>query len=182
MQTDAITNFIAPGAVPQSVVGAAGIEIQLGQTLDLLGNGVGQAPTDTIGNTTVWGADPGIGREKPVIQINIGTGFTTGTSATGTFRLEYAADQGAAGAYQPSTWYVSSETMAHAVGVLVANAKIRMDLTPAPPEVPNPRFVRLTVYPASGADFTAGTVTFAGLVTTPDDQANKNQAANYVVA
>ncbi len=182
MQLDALTNFIQPGAAAQSMVGAAGAEIQIGNIIDLLGNGSGQAPTSIIGNTTTWGHDPDIGRVKPVIQINIGTAFTTGTAATGRFCLEYAADTGSAGGYVPGTWYVSSATEAHAVSQLTANQVLVMDLTPAPPEVPRPRFVRLTMQVPAATNMTAGTVTFAGLTMAADQNASKQAANNYVVA
>jgi len=182
MQLDALTNWVQPGATPVSMIGAAGVEIQIGQVIDLLGSGVGTAPQGIIGNTSVWGHDPGIGRIKPEIQINIGTAFTTGTAATGRFCLEYAADQGAAGNYQPSTWYVSSATEAHAAAALAANAVIKMDVTPAPPEVPAPRFVRLTMQVPAATNMTAGTVTFAGLTMARDDNTTKFAPNNYVVA
>lgn len=182
MMTDALTNFIQPGATPQSMVGGAGVKIQIGQIIDLLGVGAGNAPPGIIGNTTVWGVDPGIGRVKPEIQISVGTAFATANAATGQFALEYAADQGAAGAYQPSTWYVSSQTEQHAVAQLPAGQVIRMDVTPAPQEVPAPRFVRLTLKVPTGTNMNAGTVSFAGLTMARDDNTTKNQPANYVVA
>lgn len=182
MQLDALNCFVLPGATPQSVVAADGVEVQIGSLIDLLGSGVGTAPQGIIGNTTLWGHDPGIGRVKPVIQVTVGTAFTTGNAAAGTFALEYAADLGAAGNYQPDTWYVASETQAHAVSVLSASQVINMDVAPAPPEVPRPRFVRLTVKPGTGAHFTAGTITFAGLTMAADQNAVKNAANNYVVA
>lgn len=182
MQLDSLTNFIAPGSTPVSAVGAAGATIALGAPLDLLGSGVGTAPANIIGNTSVFGVDPGIGRIRPDIQINIGTAFATGNAATATFALQYAADQGAAGGYQPSTWYTSSETNAHAVGALPANTVIRMDITPAPPEVPTPRYVRLILYPPAATNMSAGTITFAGLTMMRDDQVNRQAAGNYTVA
>ena len=164
------------------MVGAAGAEIAIGQVIDLMGSGVGTAPANTIGNTTVWGHDPGIGRVKPEIQINVGTAFTTASAATGRFCLQYAADQGAAGAYQPSTWYVSSATEAHAASALPANTVIKMDVTPAPPEVTAPRFVRLTMQVPAATSMTAGTVTFAGMTMARDDNTTKYAPGNYVVA
>lgn len=182
MQLDALTNFVQPGATPVTMVGAAGTAIQIGQTIDLLGAGVGVAPPGIIGNTTLWGVDPGIGQIKPVISIYIGTAATTGTAATGQFALQYAADQGSAGAYQPDTWYTSSETEAHAASVLSAGQQVKLDLTPAPPEVPTPRFVRLLMKVPTATNFTAGTVVFAGLTMARDDQTNRQAANNYVVA
>jgi hypothetical protein len=110
------------------------------------------------------------------------TGFTTGNAATGTFALQYAADQGAAGNYQPATWYTSSETQAHAVSVLTPGQIIRLDVTPAPPEVLTPRYVRLICYPPAGENFSAGTVSAAFMTMARDDQANRQAASNYTVA
>jgi hypothetical protein len=182
MQLDALTTFVYANGTPQSVVGAAGAAIPLGQPIDLLGQGVGTIPQNIIGNTSVFGVDPGIGRIRPEIQINIGTGFTTGNAATGTFALQYAADQGAAGNYQPATWYTSSETQAHAVSVLTPGQIIRLDVTPAPPEVLTPRYVRLICYPPAGENFSAGTVSAAFMTMARDDQANRQAASNYTVA
>lgn len=182
MQLDALLAFVQPGATPQTAVGAAGAEIQIGQIIDLLGNGVGNAPTNIIGNTSVFGVDPGIGRVKPEIYISLGTGFTTGNAATGQFALEYAADQGVAGGYQPSTWYVSSETEQHAASVLTAGQVIRMDITPAPPEVPTPRYVRLTLKVPAATNFSAGTISCAAVTMARDDQVNRYMPNNYTVA
>src|SRR5579863_8182505 len=101
MQLDALLNFVQPNAMPVSLVGAAGASISIGGVIDLLGSGVGTAPQGIIGNTTLWGDDPGIGRVKPDIQITIGTAVATGNGATTAFALQYAADTGAAGGYQP---------------------------------------------------------------------------------
>lgn len=182
MQTDALTNFIGVNATPVSAVGAAGTEVPLGNVIDLLGNGVGQAPTSIIGDASVFGVDPGVDSWKPEILVQIGAAFTTGDAATGTFRLEYAADSGSGGGYQPGTWYVAAETGPHAVAVLGAGARIRMDLAPAPPEVPTPRFVRMALYPGAGLAFTGGTMTFAGLTMARDDVVNMQAASNYTVA
>lgn len=182
MQLDALVSFLQFGAPPVSAVAAAGATIPIGNVIDLLGNGVGQAPTAIIGNTTLWGADPGIGRVKPEIFANVGTAFATSDSCTAQFSLQYAADTGAAGGYLPGTWYDSSQTQAHAASVMTAGQVIRMDITPAPPEVPTPRFVQLVMKTPSGEVFTAGTITSAGVTMARDDNTSKNQAANYVVA
>lgn len=181
MQTDALTNFVQPGAVPVTAVGPAGAIVQIGQTLDLLGPGVGVAPPGVIGNTTLWGHDPGIGRVKPEIQITVGTAFATGNAATGEFVIQYAPDTGAAGGYQPGTWEDAETTGFKAVGVFSANQVVRMDLPPTPPSTPTPRFTRLIMRPAPATNFSAGTVSFAGLTMVRDDQANKQAPSNYVV-
>lgn len=178
MQTDALNNFVAP-AGSATAVGAAGAAVQIGDIIDMLGVGSGNAPPGIIGNATLWGHDPGIGR-KPVLQISIGTSFATGNAATGAFALQYAADAGSP-TYAPDTWYTSSQTNAHAVAALTAGTMLTMDVTPAPPEVTNPRFVRLVLIVPAATNMNAGVVNFAGLTMGPEQNVTKNTPNNYVV-
>jgi hypothetical protein len=183
MMVDALLNFVQPGAAAVSVVGAAGAIVQIGATIDLLGPGVGVAPPGIIGNTSLWGHDPGPGRVKPEIRINIGTAFATGNAAQGEFAIQYAPDTGAAGGYQPGTWEDAETTGFKPVTELSANQTIRMDLPPAPPNTLMPRFMRLIMRPTSATNMSAGTVTFAGPTMGPDDHVvMRQQVNNYVVA
>lgn len=183
MLLDALDTFIGANATPVSVVAATGATIPLGNVIDLLGNGVGQAPTNIIGNTTVWGEPgTGIGRVQPAIQINIGTAFVNGTSTpTATFALQYAADAGSP-TYQPGTWYTSSATNAHATAEMTADQVFWMDITPPPPEVTTPRFMRLVLITPAGTNYSAGTVAFAGKTMVPDQDVNKSVPNNYTVS
>ncbi|MGE5148487.1 MAG: hypothetical protein ACM3II_00080 [Rhodospirillaceae bacterium] len=180
MQSDALTNFVQPQGAA-TAVGAAGVVVPIGNVIDMLGVGSGNAPPGIIGRTTLWGHDPGIGMVKPVLQISIGTTFTTSNAATGAFALQYAADTGAGGGYVPDTWYTSSQTQAHAVGVLTAGTLLSMDVTPAPPEVKTPRFVRLALIVPAATNMDAGSINFAGLTMGPEQNATVNMPNNYSV-
>lgn len=176
--------FVGLGAAPVSLVGAAGAAIQIGQIIDLLGQGVGQAPAGIIGNRAsgFYGVDPGAGRTKPDIEIDIGAAAQTGSAATAEFALQYAPDTGAAGGYNPGAWEDGATTGYKGVGELTAGQQLRMDLPPTPPGTATPRFVRLIARLAAGTDFTAGTVAFAGLVMGRTDQAQRQAPSNYTVA
>jgi hypothetical protein len=183
MQLDALLNFVQPGQAPVSAVGAAGAVVQIGAIIDLLGPGVGVAPPGIIGNTSLWGHDPGLGRVKPEINIHIGTAFATGNAATGEFAIQYAPDTGAAGGYQPGTWEDAETTGFKLVAELAANTVLRMDLPPAPPLTLMPRFMRLIMRPPAATNMNAGTVTFAGPTMARDEhQTMKQYPSNYVVA
>lgn len=182
---DATTVFVAPNSA-FSLVGAAGAAVQVGVIYDLLGAGVGVAPPNIIGNrpTGFYGVDPGIGKPKPEIEIDIVTALGTANAATVEFQIEYAPDTGSAGGYQPGTWEVASTAGVKAVGEYPANTQVRMDLPPAPPDqqVGPPRFIRLIMQPAAGTNLNAGAVSFAGIVYARTDLVNKNAPNNYQVA
>lgn len=181
MMLDAALTFVSPNGPPQSVVGAAGAALQLGGVIDLLGQGVGQAPAGIIGNASFFGQDTNTGIWKLDFQLGIGTSFTTGTSATGNFAIQVAPDTGSAGGYLPGTWETAAETGAKAASELVANTIIRMAMPPAPPATLRPRYMRLLLSVPSATDFTAGTVSSAFFVQGRDDLQNKQAANNYVV-
>lgn len=181
MLLDSQLNFVSYAGAAQSMVAGAGVAVVLGDVKDLLGQGAGTAPANIIGNATVFGEDPGIGRIRPVIQITIGTAFTTGNSATANFALQYAADAGSP-TYQPGTWETATETGAKAVSEMTANQVLKLDWAAAPPNVQRPRFVRLVMLVPAGTNLSAGTVSFAGLTMARDDQAQKNQGKNYSVS
>jgi len=183
MMTDALVCFVQPGGL-QSLIGAAGAVIQVGSVIDMLGQGVNTAPANIIGNAFngFYGVDPGVGRMKPEIQINIGVAFATANAATGEFALQYAPDTGAAGGYAPGTWEDGATSGFKAVGLYPALTVVRMDLPPAPPATPNPRYVRLIFRPLAATNLSAGTVTFAGLVMARDDLVNRFSPNNFVAA
>jgi hypothetical protein len=181
MMLDALVEFLGPQAAPVSAVGGAGAQIQIGNVIDLLGVGPGNAPPNIIGNAALFGEDPGIGIWVPEVQINIGTAFATATSATANFAFQYAPDT--AGTYQPGAWETAAETGPKPASELTAQQVLRMKVPPTPPATPTPRYARIlmTVAPAATGIFTAGTVTSAFIVQGRDDLQNRNAASNYVV-
>lgn len=184
MLSDALVNFVPLGG-NLSMVGGAGVAIPSTNTIDLLGTGVGTAPTNIIGNQNViFGADPGVGgRDRPEIDCVIGTALATANAATLNVQLQYAPDQGVAGAYQPGTWVTIAETGAIAVASLTAGAIVaRFPFLPAVPAGARPRYVRLNFQPATGTNFSAGTIQSATVTIVRDDQANKFAQKNFAVA
>ena len=186
MITDALVSFIPIGG-NLSMVGAAGIAIPSTNTLDLLGAGVGVAPPNIIGNASTFGTDEGVGGKRPELNINVGTAFTGAAGTTLKVALQGAADQGAAGGYQPSTWtdIVSQDNIA--LANLISGAVIfRSPFLPTMPANLRPRYLRLLFTPflngaPAGASFTAGSISSALVTMVRDDQANKFAARNYTV-
>lgn len=180
MILDALTNFIAPGA-PLSLVGGAGVAIA-SNVFDELGQGVGTAPQNVIGTRTVFGADLGVG-EKPLIDVAVGTAFTTANAATLQVALQGAPDTGAGGGYLPGAWTTLIQTGLIPVTQLTANAVIaRLELAMAVPPSALPRFLRLLFSPAAATNFTAGTIAYAVLTMVRDDYSMQYAAKNFVVA
>lgn len=183
MRIDSQLKFVDTTA-PQSIVAADGADVQLGAVIDLLGAGVGQAPPSIIGTAALWGQDPGVAPNAitPMIDVVIGTTFTTGNAATAAFLIQYAPDLGTP-TYQPGTFVTASASGAIAVGQLVSgNVVARLDIPPTPVNVPRPRYMRLIMRPAASTHFTAGTISFAGVVPVRDDYAVKQATNNYTVA
>jgi hypothetical protein len=170
---DAQTCWVTPNSA-FSLVGAAGAVVQLGNVIDLLGSGEGTQP-NFIGNRSVYGVDPGIGF-KPMAEIDLLAGLATGTAATAEFAIEYAPDNGS---FYPGAWEIGSTTGAKAVAEYPAGTQIRMDLPPAPPSTPTPRFVRAVLIVPAAEDLTAGTVAFAGIVMSRTDLVNKQAPNNF---
>lgn len=186
MITDAQLAFVPIGA-PLSLVNATpGAAIPSLQTIDLMGSGVGTPPPNIFGsNATVFGQDVGVNDTPPLINVTVGTAATTSTAATLNVQLQAAADQGAAGGYQPSTWNTLGESGVIAVGSLTINTVIaRLPFLPSFPANLNPRYIRLLfqVGPSGSGLFTAGTISSALVVMTRDDQANKYAPSNFKVA
>ncbi|HUO90259.1 MAG TPA: hypothetical protein VMU08_13875 [Rhizomicrobium sp.] len=164
------------------MVGAAGAAIQIGNIIDLLGQGVGTAPVNIFGNTTLFGQDPGTGLIKPLVEAIVGTAFATSNSATLTVQLQYAADQGSGGSYQPSTWYTIIATGALTAAQLAAGTVFsKFDWQPVFPATIRPRYVRLNGAVPAATNFTAGTITFAGVMIGRDDFAQKLTPKNFAV-
>ena len=182
--------FVSPNGPPLSMVGAAGAAVIFPGIVDVLGLGVGMAPSaNVIGNPAsgFFGADMGLGIWKLEIEIDIGTAFTTGTAATAEFVLRGAPDTGAAGGYQPGTWEDFATTGTHAASELLAATisagRFRMAWPPAPPGTLTPRFYRMEMRVPAATNFTAGTVTGAYAVQGRDDlQSAQRAASNYTVS
>lgn len=182
MLLDALTQFV-PFGTPLSLVAGAGVSIR-SNIYDILGQGVGQAPANIIGNVSTFGSDMGIGVKKPLLDCVVGTGFTTGNAATLNVAFQGAPDTGLAGGYQPGAWTTYVETGPMAVANLTAGAIVaRFDWPPVfPVGEPLPRFLSLLFSPAAATNFTAGTINFALLTMDRDDWAAKFAAKNFTVA
>ena len=182
MITDALLNLVAIGS-PLSCVGAAGSNFR-SSIIDELGQGVGTAPLNIIGNRSVFGSDMGIDWVKPRVIVTVGTAFVTATSATLNIQFQGSVDSGAAGApaYSPNAWTTYIETGGIAASNLGANAQIRLDIPSALPFSALPRFYSLNFLPLSTASFTAGTIASALIALVTDDYKVAYAARNYTVA
>lgn len=180
MRSDALLAFVPIGA-PLSIVLNSGQNVR-SSVIDLLGLGAGVAPTNIIGDqlATFGSADAmGVGL-RPELNITIGT---AGVGATSTLNiaLQAAADQGAAGNYQPSTWNTLAETGAIAVANLTANTVVaRFPWLPPFPANLRPRFLSL-LFSIATANMTAGTISSALVVPLRDDWFAKYAQKNYAV-
>lgn len=182
MRLDSSISFVPLGS-PLSLVAAAGVDIASTNIVDILGAGVGVAPPSIIGTASVFGSDMGIGDNRPLLDVVIGTALATGTSATLNVALQGAIDSGSAGGYLPGTWQTFVETGEITAAQGVANARIaRFDWPPAFPETLRPRFYRLLFQVPAATLFTAGTIAFALVTMARDDQANKYASKNFAVA
>lgn len=172
MITDALVNFIATG----SNIPILGVAVGT-NPYDILGDGVGQAPSNIIGNRTLFGSDVGIGGLRPQIEVLIGTAFVGGTSLNVAF--QGAPDLGTP-TYQPGAWTTLVETGAIPIANLTAAQILaRFDFPPAFPANLNPRYLRLLFTPVGV--FTAGTINAAPVTMVRDDQANKFATKNFSV-
>lgn len=184
MITDAMLSFV-PINGNLSLVAAAGVDIASTNTIDLLGNGVGVAPTSIYGNTTVFGqADAmGVGAFRPELNVTIGTALATGTAATLNVALQAAIDSGAGGGYLPGTWQTIVESGELTAAQCAANTVIfRSPWLPPFPANLRPRFLRLLFQVPAGVLFTAGTIASALVTTVRDDQFNRYAAKNFTVS
>ena len=181
MRTDALLSFVPIGG-NLSLIAAAGVDIPSTNVIDLLGLGVGVAPTSIYGNTSVFGqADAmGVGGMRPELNVTIGTALVTGDSATLNAALQAAADDGT---NNPGTWQTLAETGELTAAQCVANTVImRLPWLPPFPANLRPRFLRLLFQVPAATAFTAGTIASALVVPVRDDQFNKYGAKNFVVA
>lgn len=178
MYVDSLLQFIAS---PLSLVSGAGIAIPTAP-FDLLGNGVGVAPNNIIGNATVFGTDFGVGQLDMEMMCRIGTALVTGTGATLNLAWQFAPDTGAAGGYQPGTWQTVVETGVLTAAQCAANTRILAVKYPrAFPATLRPRFSRLLAQIPAGTLFTAGTLSMAFLTVVPTDYSIAQQPRNYAV-
>jgi hypothetical protein len=183
MRIDTLTSPLPPGSAAVSMVAAAGAAVQVGQIIDLLGLGVGMAPTSIIGNAALFGTDLGIGMLKGQLESIVGTAFTTSSACTLNLQMQAAPDTGSGGSYQPGTWQTLVETGQLTAAQLTAGTIFgRFDFPPVFPSTLRPRFIRLVGQTLAAATFTAGTIALSILTLTRDDQANKQATRNYVVA
>ena len=181
MRSDALLAFVPIGG-NLSIVAAAGVAVA-SNVIDLLGLGQGLAPTNIIGNATLFGMDPGIGGPRPEINCVVGTAFTNGTGTPSlNVQLQYAPDLGTP-SYLPGTWVTIAETGELLIASLAANTVIaRFPWLPAVPASARPRYVRLNFHVLAATNFAAGTIASAIVTFVRDDQANKYVTKNYTVA
>lgn len=166
-----------------SLVAGAGVAIPSPIVLDVLGQGVGTAPGNIIGNVTNFGSDVGVGGITPQIEAIIGVACATVNGATLNVALQAAPDTGAPGNYLPGAWTTLEETGPVAVGRLTAGQILaRFQFPPAFPANLTPRYYRLLFQTAAGTSFSAGTVSSAVVTMVRDDQANKFATKNFSVA
>ena len=169
MEIDGLLVFVPFGA-PLSLANlAAGAGVASG-VIDLTGAGVGTPTPNIIGTRSVFGADNGIGRQKPQVLCTTGTAFATGSAATLNIQMQAAVDQGAGGGYQPGTWNTLVETgYMSAANLGAAKTVARFDWPPTFPFGTLPRYVRLFFQILTGTTFTAGTIAFAMPTTARDE-------------
>jgi hypothetical protein len=141
--------------------------------IDLMGVGVGQAPPNYFGiQDSVFGEDIGIGDgpSPPVLQVIIGTAFTTATGATLRVQFQESVDSGAPN-YTPLLWKTIVQTDDLPASVLTAGQKIaEFAIPPRYPAQGFPRFLRLYyLLNVAASSFTAGTIAIANIVTGRDD-------------
>jgi hypothetical protein len=186
MRTDALVTFIFPGG-PLSLVAGAGVNIP-SAVIDQLGLGVGVPATQgniigTVYNNQ-FAVDFGIGDDRLLLDVVIGTGLVTADACTLNLALQGAPDTGLTGGYLPGTWQTLVETGPLTAAQCPANTRIaRFDWPPSFPETsPPPRFIRLLAQVPSGENFTAGTIAFALATSARDDFAQKYAARNYNVS
>jgi hypothetical protein len=178
MMTDALVSFV-PLNAPLSLVASAGTNIA-SNILDLAGPGVGYADTNIIGTATVFGTDLGVGSDRPMVNMVVGTSLTTSNSCTLNVAFQGAIDNGS---NQPGTWNTFMETGPIAVANLTAGTVFgKFDLAHAFPDLTFPRFLRLLFQVPAAENFSAGTISSAIFVMVRDDYSAANAARNYSVA
>lgn len=187
MRTDALVMPI-PLSGPLSLVAGAGINIP-SNVIDLLGLGVGQSPAGAgqiIGTTynQQYGVDFGIGGDRVLFDIVLGTGLVTANAATLNLAMQGAPDTGLTGGWLPGTWQTLIETGPLTAAQCAAGVRIaRWDWPPSFPEnQPPPRFIRLLAQVPAATNFTAGTIAFAVVTSARDDMSQRYASRNYSVS
>ena len=177
MILDSQLSFVPIGA-PLTITSAA---LPSPNVIDLLGEGVGVAPSSIIGNPTVFGAPDamGVGGARPELNVTLGPlAWVGGTSLN--VALQGAADSGTP-TYQPGTWNTFAETGLLLTANLLANTVVaRFPWLPPWPANLRPRYLRLLFTPAG--TFSVGTIASALVTLVRDDQFNRQAASNYKVA
>ena len=182
MRLDASLAFVPVGS-PLSLVGGLGVSFASPNTIDLLGTGVGTAPTAIFGQSTVYGAADamGVGEKRVEMAVATGTAFATGDSATLNIQLQGAEDT--AVTYQPGTWQTFGESGTMTAAQLTVNTVIfRFPWLPPFPFNFRPRYLRLYFVIPASTQFTTGTIAYALPSLGRDDYAVANTPKNYVVA
>ena len=177
MRADALLSFVPIGGNLSLVTGGANA-VASTNIIDLLGNGVGTAPTSIIGTATVFGTDMGIPQMRP--EINCVTGSANWAGGTSlTVALQGAVDSGTP-TYQPGTWITFGEVPGLTTAELLANTVIaRLPWLPAWPQNILPRYLRLLFTPVG--TYTTGVIGSAIVTIVRDDQSNRYAAKNFVV-
>ena len=173
MITDALLQFVPVGS-NTPILGAA----VRSNIYDILGQGVGTAPSNIIGTRTLFGSDLGIGGVKPQLEVLLGSAaFVGGTS----LNVAFQAAPDTAGTHAAGAWTTLVETGAILTASLTAAQVIaRFDWPPAFPANLNARYLSLLFTPVG--TFSAGTINAAIVTMVRDDQANKFATNNYTVA
>lgn len=152
---------------------------------DVTGAGSGNAPNMISGVTSSGNAligfdiGAGDGATIPELFINVGSAFTTGSSATLTVQIQAAPDNGS---NSPGSYVTISETTAFTDAQLSAGASFSIQIPPVPATTfgeAMPRFYRV-YYSVAVGTFTGGTIN-ANIVLNPT-QATKIQhyPSNYI--
>ena len=173
MISDALVSFIPIG----SAVAVTNVAVR-SNIIDQLGTGAGTAPQAIIGQRTLFGMDSGVGVKRPMIRVNIGTAFASGTSINIAF--QGAPDQGVGGNYQPGTWATYIETGPLLTANLTASNYVTIAFPPAFPFGTLPRYYSLLITPVGV--FTAGTISSAIVTLDADEFGSKYMVRNYAVA
>jgi hypothetical protein len=123
-----------------------------------------------------------VGSNRPQIEAVIGDACLTSNNATLNVALQAAADAGAAGNFQPSTWTTLGETGPITAANLTAGQVVaRFPFLPAFPDNLQPRYLRILFQVPSATNFTQGTISSAIVTMMRDDLNIKNAASNYRV-
>ena len=175
MFNDALVNFLPIGSNLPILAAAVASNVY-----DALGQGVGTAPQNIIGNRTLFGSDLGIGGPKPQLQVNTNVAFATAAGALLNIAFQGAPDSGVGGGYQPGAWTSILNQDGLTIAELAALSVVfRMDWPAALPANLNPRYFRLLFTPT--AAYTAGSIGSATVTMGRDDQANKYATKNFTV-